>query len=247
MNEKYWIIGASSGIGEELARQLASTGSMVVISARSLNKLEEICAQNQQQMSAIPIDVTDENSVRDAAVAVMGSDQVPDTIVLNAGTYRPETAHNYAYSRAFDTMNVNYLGVCRVLETILPKLIERNSGKIVIVASVAGYQGLPNSLAYGPTKAALINLAEGLQIELQNTGITVQVINPGFVKTPLTARNKFKMPFLMNVEDAALAIRRGLKSHKFEIAFPATFVLILKLIRMLPYRLSLSLIRKITS
>lgn len=247
MNEKYWIIGASSGIGEELARQLASAGSTVVISARSSSKLDEICAQDQDRMSAMPIDVTDEKSVRDAALSVMSADQAPDTIVLNAGTYRPETAHNYAYNRAFETMNVNYLGTCRVLEAILPKLIERNSGKIVIVASVAGYQGLPNSLTYGPSKAALINLAEGLQIELQHTNITVQLINPGFVKTPLTAQNNFKMPFLMDVEDAVLAIRRGLESHKFEIAFPATFVIILKLIRMLPYRLSLSLIRKMTS
>ncbi len=247
MTEKYWIVGASSGIGEELAKQLASAGSTVVISARSFNKLQEICAQNAERLSAIPIDVTDETSVQEAALSVMGADHPPDTIVLNAGTYRPETAHKYGYNRAFETMNVNYLGVCRILEAILPKLIERKAGKIVIVASVAGYQGLPNSLAYGPSKAALINVAEGLQIELKHTGVTVQLINPGFVKTPLTAQNKFKMPFLMDVEDAVRAIRQGLKSDRFEIAFPGVFVVILKLIRMLPYRLSLSLIRKMTS
>lgn len=247
MTNTYWIVGASSGIGAELAKQLAQQNHQVTISARRLEKLNEVKQAAVEHINVLPLDICDTQSIDSAFATLSKTVDFPDTIILNAGMYAPQTAKKFSYVRAVQAMEVNYFGICQLLERLLPKLIARGSGKIVIVASVAGYQGLPNSLSYGPTKAALINLAEGLNIELRGTGILVQVVNPGFVKTPLTAQNKFPMPFLMEVEDAAAFICKGLNSSRFEIAFPRPFVLILKTLRLLPYRLSLPLIKRMTS
>lgn len=247
MSQKFWIVGASSGIGAELAKQLATQKHHITISARRQEKLDEVAKVAPEYLSTLPVDICDPQSIENTFKVFAGENNFPDTIILNAGIYTPQTAKKFSFDRAAEVMDVNYLGICRMLERILPILIARGSGKIVIVASVAGYQGLPKSLSYGPTKAALINLAEGLNIELRNTGITVQIVNPGFVKTPLTAQNKFPMPFLIDVEEAATFIRKGMNSSKFEIAFPRPFVIILKLLRLLPYRLSLPLIKRMTS
>jgi short-subunit dehydrogenase len=246
MKETIWVVGASSGIGAELALQLAQDGLKTIISARRLSKLEELKAKEPVHLKPLAMDICDPQSVLEATQTLKDSNNLPETIVINAGIYTPQSAKKYLYQNAFETMNTNYLGVCRLLEQILPAMIEKGRGRIVIVASVAGYQGLPKSLAYGPSKAALINLAEGLSIELKGTGVLVQIVNPGFVKTPLTSQNKFPMPFLMEVSEAAHQIRKGMQTSQFEIAFPRPFVFILKTIRLLPYRFSLSLIKRMT-
>jgi short-subunit dehydrogenase len=243
-SDAIWIIGASSGIGREVALQYAQKGQPVVISARSADKLDEIADKNPKLIKPLPLDITDEQSVRLKTYELFADGEGPETVILNAGTYAPMSYDHYAAGKAIQVMDVNYFGVVRVIERILPHLIEKRYGKIVIVASVAGYQGLPLALAYGPSKAALINLCEALRVELMGSGVTVQLVNPGFVKTPLTAGNKFPMPFLMEVEDAAARMIKGIEGNAFEITFPRRFAYILKFIRMLPYAISLPLIRK---
>jgi short-subunit dehydrogenase len=143
-------------------------------------------------------------------------------------------------------MEVNYFGIMNLLDRLLPKMRARGRGTLVLVASVAGYRGLPTAAAYGGSKAAVINAAEALAAELRGSGIDLKLVNPGFVRTPLTDRNDFEMPFLVEPEEAAAAILRGLRKPGFEIAFPTRFVLMMKLLRLLPYRLYFSVIRRKT-
>ncbi len=248
MDENHiWIVGASTGIGRELALQYADLGKKVTISARSADTLETVKELRPKEISSLPLDVTNPDDVTSAVESqFQNTDGRPGLVILNAGTYRPMSYTKFSSAFAEETMAVNYMGVVRCIEGILPYYVEQGKGHLVVVSSVAGYQGLPKSLAYGPTKAALINLCEGLNIELSGTGVRVQVVNPGFVKTPLTAGNKFPMPFLMEVEDAAQRIISGTAKDRFEIAFPTRFALILKFIGLLPYSLSLPLIRKMT-
>ncbi len=241
-----WVVGASSGIGRELARQYAQAGNNVLVSARRLEKLEELVQEAPDQITAVQLDVVDEDSIESATKRVFEGDSTPGTIILNAGIYKPMSHTHFMARNAEETMIVNYLGVVRMIENILPRLLKAKSGKIVVVASVAGYIGLPLSLAYGPTKAALINLCEALRIELMGSGVSIQLVNPGFVKTPLTAQNKFQMPFLLDADDAAKRILKGIDGDQFEIAFPRRFAYLLKLIRMLPYAISLPLLKKMT-
>lgn len=245
--QRIWIVGASSGIGQELAHQYADLGKQVIISARSVEALEKVKDARPGNISALPLDVTRPEDVSNAVTSLFGEVKTrPDLVILNAGTYRPMSYKKFSARSAEETMAVNYMGVVRCIEGILPFYLEQARGHIVVVSSVAGYQGLPKSLSYGPTKAALINLCEGLNIELGGTGVRIQVVNPGFVKTPLTEGNTFPMPFLMEVEDAARRIIAGIEKDRFEIAFPTRFALILKFIGLLPYSISLPLIRKMT-
>lgn len=240
-----WIVGGSTGIGRELALQLADLNENIVISARSADNLQEVQNLHPGKITNIPLDVTDEKAVDTAVATLFNSENRPKTVYLNAGIYQPMSVKNFSASTAAQIMTVNYLGVMNLIEKILPHYISAQSGHIVVVASVAGYQGLPMSLAYGPTKAALINLCEGLHIELQGSGVKIQVVNPGFVKTPLTANNKFPMPFLMEVEEAAKRIIIGARTNSFEVTFPRRFAIILKTLGLLPYSISLPLIRKL--
>lgn len=190
------------------------------------------------------LDVTNEIAVA-AAFTDIERDLGPiDLIVAAAGTYSPVTLDDFS-PKPFRTMyEVNYLGVVNVLSAALPVFRARKKGHLSWIASVSGYRGLPKAAAYGPTKAALINLAELLKPELAREGVSVTVINPGFVKTPMTRQNDFEMPFLMDVEDAARATIAGLAKGKFEVAYPKPFVAILKFARLLPYRLYFALVNK---
>ena len=229
-----WITGASTGIGAAVARQLATTGVVVAISARNTDTLNELAATNKN-LRAYPLDVTDEKAVADCFIEIEKDMGPIDLIIAGAGTYAPATADDFhiaAFKRMYE---VNYLGVINLLVAVLPVFRNRRAGHISWIASVAGYRGLPKAAAYGPTKAALINLAESIKPELARDGVVVSVINPGFVKTPMTAQNDFPMPFLMNVEDAARATIEGLRKQKFEVAYPKRFVAILKIARVLPY------------
>jgi NAD(P)-dependent dehydrogenase (short-subunit alcohol dehydrogenase family) len=238
-----WITGASSGIGRELALLLAHRGVNVAVTARSAGKLDALAA-GQPGILAFPADVTDDAAMRAIVPRIVATMGAIDLAVLNAGTWEPVAASALDPAVFARTMDVNYLGVVRSLAAVLPVMQERRAGRIAIVSSVAGYRGLPKAGAYGPSKAALISLAESLAPELGQAGIGLSLVNPGFVATPLTAKNDFPMPFMIAPEDAARRIVRGLERGRFEIAFPWQLVTILKLARILPYPLFLALVRR---
>lgn len=238
-----WVTGASTGIGASVARQLSAEGVAVAISARNAETLNTLAAANGN-LRSYPLDVTDEKAVVECFQGIEADLGPVDLIVAGAGTYTEVTMDDFNTSAFKRMYEVNYLGVINVLVAAMPQFRKRRAGHISWIASVAGYRGLPKAAAYGPTKAALINLAESLKEELARDGVTISVINPGFVKTPMTAQNDFPMPFLMDVEDAARATIAGLRAGKFEVAYPGRFVAILKLARVLPYAWYFWLIRR---
>jgi short-subunit dehydrogenase len=235
-----WVTGASTGIGRELAIALAKRGVIVAASARSAEKLAEL----GHGVRAYPLDVTDRSAVIATHDRINSEIGPIDLAVLAAGTYKPLNVTEFDLANFIETNAVNYLGVVHALSALIPQMRSRRSGHLACIASVAGYRGLPKAAAYGPSKAALINLAESLKPELEADGVTMTLINPGFVATPLTAQNEFPMPFLLSAEEAATRILRGLQRRRFEIAFPTRFVLMLKLARLLPYSVYFFLIRK---
>lgn len=243
--QKIWITGASSGLGAAVARRLAAGGDRIVASARSGDKLDAIAAEHGN-IEPLPLDVTDRDAVARAVAELADGDGLPDVAILNAGTYVPMGAGNLDAGGFREQVEVNLFGVVHMLEALLPRYLDLGRGHIVLVASVAGYRGLPAAAAYGATKAALINLAEALRLECGPRGVKVQLVNPGFVKTPLTDRNQFRMPFLMPVEKAAERLARGLRSNRFEITFPKRFTWQMKLLRLLPYRLYFAIVGRVT-
>lgn len=241
-----WITGGGTGIGRALALRLASDGWQVVVSGRRPEPLEETATQAPGAVHPWPLDVTDVAAVRRAVTDIEAKHGPIALAVLNAGMYQAVKLDNFKAEVMAEHMKVNYQGVVNGMDALLPAMRKRKAGHMVLVASVAGYRGLPLASAYGPTKAALINLAESLKYMFEKAGLTISVCNPGFVETPLTEGNKFPMPFLMKVDDAAAALQRGIYKRKFEIAFPTRFVLILKFMRALPYWAYFPLIKRMT-
>jgi len=231
---RVWIIGASTGIGAEVARQLAGAGVTVATSARKAEALAEQ-AQTDTNLKPYPLDVKDPDAVADTFQRIEAELGPLDLVIAGAGTYAPVTLDNFSPAPFRSMFEVNYLGVINVLAAALPAFRGRKRGHLAWIASVAGYSGLPKAAAYGPTKAALINLAESLKPELERDGVAISIINPGFVKAPLTQQNDFEMPYLMEVDEAARLTIAGLAAGKFEVAYPAPFVRKLKLMRTLPY------------
>ena len=237
-----WVTGASAGIGRATALRLARDGWTVFATARSADKLAELATEHPNIKPA-PGDVTDVEAMR----AIVGSitAQGPLSLsVLNAGVYHPMRAPEFNAEQAAQTYAVNLTGVSNCLDPVIAHLWERRSGCVALVASVAGYRGLPRAAAYSATKAGLIAMAESLAFDLAPRGVRISVINPGFVKTEATAVNDFEMPFLMETEAAAGRIVDGLKRSGFEIAFPRRFALILKTLRLLRPRSYFWLTRK---
>ncbi len=246
--DRVWITGASSGLGRALALKMASEGWRVAASARSQDQLQAVAALASAfpgSIEAFPLDVTDRDAVQETVARILEDFGPPDLVVLNAGTHKPTPAARLSTKDFRQLVELNLMGTVHCLEAVLPPLRRRREGQIAIVASLAGYVGLPLAGAYGMTKAGLINLAESLEPELRAEGVTLQVVNPGFVKTPLTDRNPFHMPFLMDVESAATAFYRGLQSGGFEIVFPRRFAYLLKLLRLLPHPLALAITRRL--
>ncbi len=239
-----WITGASTGIGRELALKLAAAGMNVAATARSKDKLDALAGE-ADRVTPLPADVTEPAALA-ALTQQIAADIGPiDLAILNAGTYAPlDSSKDFDAELFRKTVDVNYLGVTNAIAAVLPGMLERGRGHIAIVASVAGYRGLPKAAAYGPTKAALINLAETLKPELEPQGIRISIVNPGFVRTPMTAQNDFPMPFLMEPGDAADRIISGLENGRYEIAFPRRFVAILKTLRLLPNAAFFWVVRK---
>ena len=234
-----WIVGASTGIGREVALQLQAAGVRVAASARSADKLAELGSG----ILAVPVDVTDRAALANAAGSIEAILGPLDLVLIASGTYKPVSADDLGGDDFARMMEVNYLGVINALGCLVPRMKGRG-GQIAWIASVAGYSGLPKAAAYGPTKAALINLAESLKPELEAEGIRISVVNPGFVATPLTAQNDFPMPFLMQPDEAARLTIRGLARGQFEVSYPRPFVAIMKFLRFLPYGLYFRLIRR---
>ncbi|NNF79218.1 MAG: SDR family NAD(P)-dependent oxidoreductase [Rhizobiales bacterium] len=239
-----WITGASSGIGAELSVRLATSGTTVSASARSAENLQAL-SQSQDGIHSLPLDVCDQEAVAAAVEHAEHAHGPIDLAILNAGIWLPSEPHTFDGEAATRSMEVNYLGVTHALAALLPEMKRRKIGHIAIVASVAGYRGLPKGAYYAPTKAALINLAETLHPELAKEGIKLQVINPGFIRTPMTQINKFPMPFLMEVPEAVTLILKGLHANRFEIAFPWQLVSFLKVSRVLPHWLYFWMVRRL--
>ncbi len=247
-----WLVGASSGIGRATASALHAQGATVFVSARNAQALDAWVAQHpgndaqgRSRAVALPLDVTDLAQVQAAALSIETRQPI-DLVLYCAGHYRALRADAFDLKEMLTHQRINYLGALYVLDAVLPGLRARGRGHISLVSSVAGFRGLPQSLAYGPTKAALINLAETLYLDLQPLGIGVSVVNPGFVETPLTAQNTFKMPGLITPEQAAQAMLAGWARGDFDIHYPKRFTRWMKLLRLLPYRLYFPLVRKFT-
>jgi len=242
-NRHVWITGASTGIGEALARKMAREGWTVTASARSEDKLNAL-AEKQAGIVPHALDVTDLEAVR-AAVPVIEEKTGPIGLaVFNAGTHQEDSMETFKAEEVRKIMELNYMGVVNCVDAVLPGMVERKSGHLALVGSIAGWRGLPTAAAYGASKAAVIALAESLKFDGDRLGIKVQVVNPGFVKTPLTDLNDFKMPFLMEVEDAADAFYNGLREDQFEITFPGKFAFIMRRLQRMPYALFFPLVRR---
>ena len=243
-----WLVGASSGIGRALAALLHARGAQVCVSARQQALLDDFVRQHPGSR-ALALDVTDAAAVAHAAQQVLATGPL-DLVCYCAGYYRPMSATALDLAELLQHQNVNVTGALHLLQATVPALLQAaDAGRrphLSLVASVAGWRGLPNSLAYGPTKAALINLAENLFLDLRPRGIGVSLINPGFVDTPLTAQNDFAMPALLTPEQAAQAIVKGWERGQFELHFPKRFTAILKWMRCLPYRWYFSLVHRFT-
>ncbi|MFM9433295.1 NAD(P)-dependent dehydrogenase (short-subunit alcohol dehydrogenase family) [Janthinobacterium sp. CG_23.3] len=240
-----WLIGASSGIGAALASLLLEQGAHVALSARTLAPLEAGCGGRARAL-ALALDVTDHASVLRARDELCECWPRIDLVLVLAGGYNDMRADSFDLAAANRLIDLNLRGVFNCLDAVLPVLLKQGAGGLGIVASVAGYGGLPKALVYGPTKAALINLSESLYLDLQPRGIDVYQINPGFVDTPLTAANDFNMPALMTADAAAWELLRGVERGQFHIHFPKRFTNSLRLARLLPYRLYFWLVRKVT-
>jgi NAD(P)-dependent dehydrogenase (short-subunit alcohol dehydrogenase family) len=237
-----WLVGASSGIGLATAQALHGAGARVVVSARQHALLKEFVA-GHPGAQACPLDVTDAAAVQAVASQLLAQGPL-DLVVYCAGHYKAQRAYDFELSQMLLHQQINYVGALHVLAAVLPAVLERGRGHLSLVGSVAGYRGLPRSLAYGPTKAALINLAESLYADLHPRGIGVSVVNPGFVQTPLTEQNRFPMPALITPEQAAREMLQGWRRGCFEIHYPRRFTGWMKLLQCLPNALYLPLVTR---
>ena len=237
-----WLIGASSGIGLATAKALHAAGARVVVSARNAELLQQF-VDAHPGAQAVVLDVADTAAIATAARYVK-TQQGLDVVMYCAGYYQAMRAADYSLSEMLRHLDINYTGALRVLDAVLPELLPQQRGHISFISSVAGFRGLPLSMAYGPTKAALINLAEALYYDVSPHGIGVSLINPGFVETPLVANNDFPMPALITPEKAAAEILSGWRKGQFHIHFPKRFTRMLLLMRLLPYRWYFALVRR---
>ena len=242
-----WLVGASTGIGRATAALLHRRGAQVTLSARSAAPLQAFVAEHPGAQ-ALTLDATDAPAVHAAAQTLLQQHGHIDLVMYCAGHYRAMTAMDFDLADVLRHQQINYGGALNLLHAVLPPLLRQAAAgapaHLSLVASVAGYRGLPNALAYRPTKAALINLAEVLYLDLHARGVGVSLINPGFVETPLTAQNSFHMPALMSPGDAALAMVDGWERGEFEIHFPKRFTRMLKALRPLPDGLYFGAIRR---
>lgn len=241
-----WVTGASSGIGLELVKRLVADGWTVAITARSRDTLEALAADSDGRIVSFPADMADAEAVGRTVAAIEAQHGPIALAVLNAGVYLPVNAEAPDLARFKTTFDVNLMGTAAALSALNPLMAGRRRGHVAIVASATGFGGMPTAAAYGASKAALINMAECMKIELDRWGVKVQVITPGFVETPAQDDNAFPKPFMISAEEAAKRIHKGLTRDTFEITFPKQFTLLLKLIYMLPKNWYLPLVARQT-
>ena len=225
----YWLVGASEGMGRALAHKLAKRGAHLILSARSEDRLQSLCA-GLPHARVLPLDVTDVAAVRRAAQEAGAI----DGLIYNAGAYVPMKTTEWDSDAALGIADVNFTGAMRVLGEVVPGLVERGAGDITLVGSLAGYRGLPASVGYSASKAALISLAETMRFDLKGSGITVRLVNPGFIKTRLTDKNQFRMPMLMEPEEAAQHVLNAMEKSRFRTDFPRPFSWAIRALDYLP-------------
>lgn len=242
--KRIWLIGASSGIGAALARQFLHAGARVALSARREAELQAV-ADGAATALVLPFDATLEAEWASASQQIESAWGGVDLLLFCAADYRPQRSWELEPNEMQRTLSINLASCYLGLHRVLPGMLKAGQGGVGVIASVAGYLGLPNATVYGPTKAALINLAEILYADLHERGLAVYLINPGFVATRLTQKNTFAMPALLTPEQAASEIVRGIEAGRFEIHFPRRFTLWLKLLQWLPYRLRFALTRRL--
>ena len=245
IDKKIWVIGASSGIGEACAKALLAKGAKIALSSRRVERLNQIAATGEiGQTLVIPLDVTNDTQFKDAYNSILDIWGRIDLLLFVSGMYVPLRADQFDIKIAGQTIDANLLGPMRAVALVLPEMLKAKSGHIAIVGSVAGYSGLPKALAYGPSKAAIINFCENLYYDLLPTGVSVHMISPGFVATEATAQNDFEMPALISAEEAAQEILNGIEKGEFDIHFPKRFSRFLKFLRILPYPIYFWIVRR---
>ena len=253
---RVWVVGASSGIGAALAQALQRAGARVAVSARRAQALQEVIGHPPrapvdapdpvQDALILPLDINDVQAIEQAFNQLTAAWGGVDVVLWVAGIYQPMRAQNFELESAQRMLETNLISVYKGLSVLLPALLRQRSGHLVLVSSVAGFRGLPHALVYGPTKAALINLAESLYLDLHPHGIGVTVVNPGYVETPATAINDYPMPALISADEAARRTLQGLATGAFEVHYPKRFTGMLKLAGLLPDRLYFALVRRVT-
>ena len=245
LGQRVWVIGASSGIGEACAKALIQAGAKVALSSRRAERLNPIAALgNPGQTLILPLDVTNEAQLKNGYQSILGAWGGVDLLLFVSGVYVPLRADNFDMTVAEQTIDANLLGPMRAVALVLPEMLKAHAGHIAIVGSVAGYSGLPKALAYGPSKAAIINFCETLYYDLLPQGVSVHMISPGFVATEATAQNDFEMPALISAEEAATEIMSGIEKGEFDIHFPKRFSGFLKFLRILPYPMYFWILRR---
>ena len=228
--KRYWLVGASEGLGRALAGRLSAAGAEVILSARSADRLAEVAATLPGPSLVLPVDVADAASVRRAAAA---AGQI-DGVVFLAGLYWPMAAQDWNADQVETMCDVNFTGCARVMGAALPAMVARGTGHVVITGSLSGFRGLPGAIGYGASKAGVMALAECMQADLRGSGIVVQVANPGFIRTRLTDKNTFSMPFLMEPAEAADHMFRHMQTDRFKVSFPTVFSWLFRLSQFLP-------------
>ena len=226
--KKYWIIGASEGLGRELSIQLSNLGVKLIISARNETRLNELSSLTKAKVLAL--DVLNIDAINQASKSV----GIIDGIIYVAGDYTPLNSTTWNVEEVDKMIAVNFTGAAKVLGFIVPKFLKQNNGHIVMIGSLSGFRGLPNAIGYGASKAAMMHLAENIKADLYKSPIKIQLINPGFIKTRLTEKNNFKMPFIMSVEDAAKRVIIAMNSNRFQTNFPLIFSLLFRASNLLP-------------
>lgn len=228
--KRYWLVGASEGLGRALAERLSAAGAEVILSARSADRLAEVAASLPGPSTVLPVDVADAASVRGAAAA---AGQI-DGVVFLAGLYWPMSAQDWNADQVETMCDVNFTGCARIIGAALPAMVARGTGHVVITGSLSGFRGLPGAIGYGASKAGVMALAECMQADLRGSGIVVQVANPGFIRTRLTDKNTFTMPFLMEPAEAADHMFRHMQTDRFKVSFPTVFSWLFRLSQFLP-------------
>jgi NADP-dependent 3-hydroxy acid dehydrogenase YdfG len=245
INKRIWVIGASSGIGESCVRALLNVGAKIALSSRRAERLNSLAqSADQSKTLVLPLDITHTEQLESAYQSILENWGGLDLLLFVSGVYTPLRADNFDFEVAQKTIDANLLGPMRAVAIVLPEMLKSHAGHIAIVGSVAGYSGLPKALAYGPSKAGIINFCENLFYDLLPQGISVHMISPGFVATEATAQNDFEMPALITADEAAKEILEGISAGEFDIHFPKRFSGFLKFLRILPYPLYFWIIRR---